>query len=245
MRALIKFILSLAFLVILVAALVGVYFYARRTSILSHYLSEKMGVSVHIDSVDISTDKITLNGLNIANPKGYSLPSALKIQTLSFNTPVSEYFKKEITVNNVTLSEVLLGVEFKDKSHTHGNWTEIIGNLDTNYSTTQAPDESAKKKSSGFRHDRTVRINQLLILNTTVQLQLAGEPLKTLSPIAKMEFQNVTSEKGLPIEEITEIIIRKLIDEASILQGFSRMVLTAPGSAAKAALSPFKVLFGN
>lgn len=230
-------------LIVGLSAIVG-HFYFHRANILANYLSEKLGVHTTIESIDLGWSSFTINKLVVHNPKGYSLDKALETGKITFKAPLINYFKKEIDINLISLENIWAGIEFSDSKNTQGNWTQIIQNVDSNASSTSALDKTIDNTS--FRYNRSVLIKFLGLYNTNVDLKLNGEqnPRK-LNTIDKMEFTDVGTEKGLPIEEITEIIIKKLMEQISLMEGITNMVSGVAGQATKILLSPFKILFGG
>ncbi len=220
------------------------HLYFHRSDILANYLSEKLGVHTTIESIDMDWSSFKINKLVVHNPKGYKMDKAMEVGAITFKAPLINYFKKNIKIDAITFNNVWAGIEFSDSKNTNGNWTQIIQNTDSNFSSTSAAGEITEKTS--IRYDRTVLIELLGLYNVNVDLLLSGErnPRK-LNSIPKMEFTNVGTQKGLPIEEITEVIIKKLMEQISLMEGVANMVMGIPGQATKILLSPFKVLFGG
>ncbi|MDX8431492.1 MAG: hypothetical protein SNF33_06825 [Candidatus Algichlamydia australiensis] len=230
-------------LVVGFAAFLG-HFYFHRAEILANYLSEKLGVHTTIKSIDLHWDSFTINQLVVHNPKGYKMDKAMEVGKITFDAPLINYFKKDIDIQRIAFENIWAGIEFNDKDNSQGNWTQIVQNVDSNFSTTNPIEEVVDKTS--FRYNRTVLIELLGLYNVNVDILLSGErnPRK-LNPIPKMEFQNVGTEKGLPIEEITEVIIKKLLEQITLMEGVTNMVIGISGQATNILLSPFKVFFGG
>jgi len=246
MKKALYILLSLFALCLLLTGIVGTFIYIRRVPLLTEYLSQKMGTTVHVGAVDVSWNTITIERIKVDNPQGYKLPVALQIELLSLETPLSEYFKKHIVIDTVTLKNVYLGIEFKDSNHTRGNWTQLISNIDSNNSSTEPTGKAPPTPTKSVRHQRTVLIKKLLFLNIDVDLMLSGDSSpRRLSTIQKIELDNVNSEEGLPTEEITEVIVQKLMEQVTSLKGIANMLLKVPASAAKTVLKPFSIIFGG
>lgn len=234
--------LGLVFIIGFCAFLGHIYFH--RANILANYLSEKLGVQTTIESVDMEWSSFQINKLVIHNPTGYKMDKAMEVGAITFKAPLINYFKKKIDIDAITFENVWAGIEFSNSKNSNGNWTQIIQNVDSNFSSTSAAGEIIEKTS--IRYDRTVLIKQLGLYNVNVDLLLSGEnnPRK-LNTIPKMEFTNVGTQKGLPIEEITEVIIKKLMEQISLMEGVANMVMGISGQATQILLSPFKILFGG
>ncbi|MEX0962215.1 MAG: hypothetical protein WDZ28_05115 [Simkaniaceae bacterium] len=244
MKKLLYFILTLLIIALLITGIVGSFLYINRVSILSNYLSQKMSTEVSIDKINVESGKITIEKVKIANPSGYTLSTALEVETIIFKAPFSQYFKRHIVLDEVSLQKIYIGIEFKNKALTEGNWTVLISNLDTNFTTTKPKEEHKVKKN--FRTSRTVFIKKLLFLETYVDLMLYDDKTpRKLSPIEKIEIDNVSSEEGIPTEEITEVIVHKLMEQITSLKGITNMILKVPGKAVKTVIAPFSIFFGG
>ena len=245
MKTLIKIFFSLVLIVIIVAAIAGAYVYVNRAPMLGRYLSQKMGTTVTIESIDFDEDSFTLNNLMIKNPPGNQLPTAFKVKTIEFKAPFDHYFKKHIEIDAITLNDIYLSLEFHNKQHTKGNWTTIIQNIDSNYSSTYPPESQKSSEKKSLRKHRTVMIKKLLFYNIEIEIFLYGDKPRQLSPIAAIELENVSGKEGIPTEEITEIIVQKMMEQVSSIKGLTNMLISVPATAVKAVFTPFTVIFGG
>ena len=222
-------------------ALLTITFMLRVEHTVSKTLSDKLKVPVSVKSVDFHWGSFVINGLTIHNPSKSRLPIALQAKTITFQAPYYRYFMPTIHINDITCKDLYVSIEFYNEDKTVGNWTELIENLDSNESFGKSDEEKHLGKG------RIVMIKKLLLYNINIDLLFKGQgqtPYK-LSPIEKLEFDNVSSQKGLPTEEITEIIVQKMMEQISIMSGIGNMlgsVVTAP---AKALFAPFEFLFGG
>ena len=95
---------------------------------------------------------------------------------------------------------------------------------------------------------KTVYVNQLIFNNSTVDLAPYGKSAHRLKPIPQLSFYNVNSQKGLPMNQITDLIARKFMQEVSVLGNVGNMlqnIISIPTNTVKGLLFPFKSLFKN
>ncbi|GAB4190143.1 MAG: hypothetical protein Tsb0015_11110 [Simkaniaceae bacterium] len=238
-------------LLLLIIILGGYLVYHKAPKLLEKKLSHKLGVPVTIENMHFFPKSFEITGITIGNPPQSALPTAFKAATVRFEAPYWNYIHPHIVINKVEINDVYVGIEFYDKNNTRGNWTQIISNLDASNGTGQKNDSPAGKTQAAQKtpvKERTALIKHLIVTNIHIDLLLQGDRLRRLSPIEKVEFTNITSEKGLPMDEITELIVQKLMEQISILGGFGNMlksVLFLPKEAAEVFFSPFQMLFGK
>ncbi|MCB1118120.1 MAG: hypothetical protein KDK50_06035 [Chlamydiia bacterium] len=228
--------ISVILFILLLCVGASFYIYPRLPYYLSKNLSEKFQVPVHVNTIDVNKNMILLQGIDISNPKQSTLPTALKVAKTSVEAPLTNYLKKNIVIEQIQLDDIYASIEFYTKGNTEGNWTVLIDNFDSNNKFGSSQD----KQPSG-----NVLIKKLIMTNINIDLKLYGKDVNRLSPIPRLEFENVGTEEGFPVEEITEIIIQKLIQQIFSLQGLSNMFKSVIQAPEKAATGILKGLFGG
>lgn len=198
-------------------------------SILSHTLSKKMEVSVNINSITMGMSNIGIGGIAIGNPPPSILPQALLIKNMNIEMPIDQFFKKNIVIPKIDLSHIYIGLEFRSKGNNNGNWTFIMNNLGA----------SSSKESS----DINVLIKELYLQDVTVDIVYKSDPrnVKTVH-FPQLKFYNVTSQGGIPSEQIARIVMRQALKEifsTENLQDMLKGILDPAGGAS----SLFKGLF--
>lgn len=218
--------------IILIGALFGIRFLTGpfAANYLSRTLSNSLQVPVTVQKVDFTSDSFIIENLRIANPARSTLQTAAQFRSAEFTTPYTNYLKSDILINDITIDDLYMSIEFYNKKRTRGNWTTLISNLKS--------DEPKEEKSG-----RTVFIKLLTINNIVIDLVFPGKSPIRLDPIHRIEFRNLSSEKGIPIKEITEIITQQLMKQISVLKGLQNMIdgiFRAPSQAVEQ-LFPFRL----
>ena len=104
-----------------------------------------LGVETRLDSANVSLwgRSITLHGLNVANPKGFTGPTFMKADLISVSAEVGKLRKKEIHLYLVTLNGPEITYEVaKPKT----NVAALMDNLKGNE---QAPKPAEGKRGAG------------------------------------------------------------------------------------------------
>ncbi len=197
---------------ILIAAITLVL-YTNSRSILSNIISHKMRVPVSITDISFRPRGFSIHELKIKNPKQATEKHALKAKTITIDAPYINYIKKPVVIDEITINGVYVSIEFYDKKNKEGNWITLLKNID-------------KDNTSIFSFERVAIIKKLILTNITIDLTFAGQRTQRLSPIDRLEFDNVSSEKGIPTQEITEIIIKKLMGSVFVLSGLAKIFET-------------------
>ena len=190
-----RVIISLIILIIIAISIC----YKILPSILSHSLSKKMEVSVDISAITLGMSEIGIKRVRIGNPPSSILPAALEVSSINFDVPMSHFFKKNIVIPRITLSDVYLGLEFKSKGNNNGNWTFIMNNL---------------SPSSSEGSDVDVLIKELFLYNIRVDIAYRNDPrnVKTIT-FPQLKFYNVTSKGGIPSEQISRLVMRQVLKQ--------------------------------
>lgn len=211
--------------------------WSRIPDLVAGHLSKRLKVPVSIEEVQITKESIDIHNLEIGNPRGYTLPKAFSAHNILIQAPLMRYLDEKIIIDAITVNTVYLGAEFDKPGSKNGNWTTLMQNFKN---STTPPKESKKGK--------TVLIKKLILTDIDVDLayKSGSIPVKRLKPIPKIEFTNVTSEKGIPSEQITNLIIeqalRAIFDQENIgnmIEGF----MISPEQGVQNMLSPLQPFF--
>lgn len=196
---------------------------------LSRTLSEKAGVPVSIGDISVSPWSISVDRFRISNPPRSILPNAFTAKKTKADVPLTHFLRKDLVIPQMTLENIYLGIELESLKSKRGNWDTIIKNFDRNSDDTS-------------HSDRTVTIEKLVLLDLQIEIVFYSDgEVKRLKPIKRLEFHNVGSKGGLPIEQITKIIMKEIMNDIiqKKLQNLLKDLLQ-PGN-----VNPFKGLFLN
>lgn len=230
---------GLIVIAIVAAVIVGFIFWSRIPDMVSSNLSQKFRVPVQIDSFGLGWGKIDAKKITISNPQGSILAKAFSVDELDVLAPFTHYLKDRIIINEIDLQNVYLGLEFDSASGTTGNWTRIMGNLEKSMAAT-----SSKKQAAA---GRSVLIHRIVLTNIDVDVvyKKEGGKVKRLPRIPRMELTEISSEGGLPTDQILNSVLGQMLKEVFIKQNLKNMIqdfLNTPSPAQKY-IQPFKGFF--
>ncbi|MES2344565.1 MAG: AsmA family protein [Chlamydiota bacterium] len=210
--------------------------WVRLPDMISNSLSRKMQVSVEIDDISLRPSLIGIHKLNIASPKGYTLPKSLSVDTLEIHAPLLRYFDQNVVIEEIDLQKVYLGLEFNKKGSKNGNWSLIMENYQ------ESTNAGVKKEKT----EKSVLIKKLVLNNISVDLAYKDTgSVQHLKPIKRLEFTNVTSEGGIPTDQISNLIMQQMLKEVFSQENLQNMIegfLQSPEQGVQNLLSPFKSL---
>ncbi|MCH9631605.1 MAG: hypothetical protein S4CHLAM37_16290 [Chlamydiia bacterium] len=226
--------------VIIVIFAVGFFGWNYVPGMIAKRVSKMAKVKVTIGHISLLPKKIGVYDFVMNNPKGSSIPRALKVKKTIAKAPISNYFKDDVVIDEITLSNVYLGLEFEKAFDTKSNWTTIINNI--NSSSKSDPDSSEDNSKT------TVLIKRLVITNLNVDMvfRQGNQKVKRLKPIPRMEFQNLSSEGGIPSNQLTSLIINEMMKDVlhKKLQNLFKEALQ-PGGSGSSPFGGLKSLFGK
>lgn len=223
--------------VVIIAAVLIVFFgWSRVPDWLASKLEEKLQVHVSIDDLHVTWDSIDIQKLEIGNPNKYKLPKAFSVEQILIEAPIPNYLHEQIVIDRMELDNIFVGLEFDNQKNKNGNWTVLMKNLH---------DSIRSHRTDG----KTVLIRKLILNNLQITLAYrdGSKSPQKIKTIKHLEFDNVTSEKGLPTEQITAIIMRHMLRSIFTLENLGNMlegILESPQKAPQMILKPFKGLFG-
>lgn len=204
---------------ILVICFLGFFAFTRIPSWLSHTLSKRAKVEITIGKIGLSSDKITIDGVQVENPKGSKLKNALKVEEITSIAPFKNYLSDNIIIDEILLEDVYFSLEFYKPNSKEGNWSYISNNL-----SQSNKQEAAKQKAEGKSTE--VLIKKLVLTNVNIEMYTHEQnaKLKKLKTIKRLEFTNVTSSGGIPTSQIMDVIIQQALREIFSREGIQNML---------------------
>ncbi len=194
----------LIFLSLILAAFIA---YLTAPKWLPEFIAKKVetttGLKTRIGSIHFDHNQIMVNGLNLANFPGSILSSAMKIDSMQINSSLSSLLKKQVVIDQIQCQDIYVGVEFQSQSNQMSNWNQVLNHMDR-----------SSKGGKDQESEREVLIKKLILKNSTIQVVYKTNPQKIQTyKIKTMELNNLSSRGGLPIDQITKVIIRQSIQE--------------------------------
>ncbi len=221
-------------IILVIVAAVGLFVvWKTAPDLIASTLSKKMQVAVKIGDIGVSTNEVKVEKLEIANPAGSTLPKAFSVETIKVSAPLTNYVKDAIVIDEITLDNVYLSLELASKNGISGNWGKIMDNIKKS-SPPEKKEEPTKKGSS-------VLIKKLVLTNLNVDLVslLTGGAVKKLDPIARLEFDNISSDSGVPLVQVIELILGTVLKQQN-MGGILKQAIMTPKSVLDTLTTPFK-----
>lgn len=209
-----KKIIAILVATILVIAGLGYLAYLNSSMILAEIISKKTMTPVSIKDVIWKKDSFTIDDIMIANPTPARLPTAMRVKSIKVDAPYKQYFEDPILINQIHLDSVYINIQIYNKDQTEGNWQTLMGNM-------------AVDHKSPLSVERSALIKKLILTNIQIDLILSDGKLHHLSPIERLEFDNISSDKGIPTQEISEIIVQKMMQSIFLQKGL-KSIIEAP-----------------
>jgi uncharacterized protein involved in outer membrane biogenesis len=237
MRIFIKSILGIILIGILAAVICFFLAKSRLPDMIASRLSKTLQVPVEIGDMNFSMNSIKIENLEIGNPRGFKLEHAFTTQEIDINAPIMGYLKKDIVIDEITLSNVYIGLEFESPKGTNGNWTAIMTNA-----------EAAQEKSSKTSSDKTVLIKRLVLNNTNADLLYQSDgKVRHLPTIPQIVLVNISSKGGDLTDQLMNSALGQMLKEIFIQENLKNLFdqLFQPQNVIKNALGPLKGLFNT
>jgi len=201
---------------VIVLLIIGavIFLWLIKAPIMSSYLTKKLGVPVSIGSIAIRPSQTKILDFKIKNPRGFKLRDALRAKETTIDYRFSKLRNNPSEIDQIVIDDIYLSIILTSPLGKDNNWSAIAAGM---------PKE--EKKS-----DHEVIIHRLILTNLNVQIQ-GGKLIKAPSSkhIDRMEFREVSSQKGFPTKELIKEIfqgagidqyIKDALDPVKTLQKF-------------------------
>ncbi len=249
MKTLFSTLTGIIIVIILAAVIIGFITWSRVPDILADHASKKLKVSVEIDDIRLKWGEILIDKVSIGNPPGAILSKAFSCKLIDIQAPFTHYLDQKIIIDQIEVDNVYLGLEFDSAKGTDGNWTRIMSNFK---STSSQGSNDKKKKSSqstAAEPGRSVLIRSLILTNIDVDVvyRKEGGKIQRLKRIDRIELTNVSSQGGLPMDQIMNSVLGQMLKsvfEKQNLQNMLQDLIQQQGGLQKY-LDPFKGLFNT
>lgn len=207
----------------------------RLPEVLSSRLSASLGVPVHISSVSASWNQLGVQKLTIMNPPKTKQKTAFSCDDIRIAVTPVQFFKKDITIDTITIDNIYLDLEFDSATTTDGNWTRIMQNIPS---------------SEPSPSDKSLLIKKLIFTNIEVDVYYVkeGGRVQKLPPIDRIELTDISSEGEFPTDQLMNSVLGQMLKAVFIKQNLKNMldnVLNTPGSSWNRVIKPFKGFFNT
>lgn len=236
MRKLVKGIGGIVLLCIIGGVIALFLLWSRMPDMVASSLSKKLKVGVDIDDMKLSMNNIGVEKFIIYNPATYQLPKAFSAETINIEAPLTHYLKENIEIDQITVSNVYIGLEFDSIKSTKGNWSTILANA-----------ESAQTESSRSAGEKTVFIKRLLLTNIRAELLYQSDgKVRKLKPIKQIELKNISSKGGNLGDQLLNSALGQAVKQIFVeenLKDILDQLMQVPGNPLKDYMAPLKNFF--
>jgi hypothetical protein len=174
---------------ILCLAVAAAITWTNRENILAHFLSRQLHVPVTIRSLEIGKTSAEISRLWIGNFPGSRNSTSFTSESLKLEAKLDEIFGNPVTIESIDLDNIFVEIEFYDAQGKESNWGRIL-----------------EKKGEKKKNSKEYLIRTLVLSNLTVEVTQADGKVKRYPTIKRMEFHNIGSETGFPVDEIEKAI---------------------------------------
>lgn len=212
-------------LIITVAIAIGVYFVLNnldalvKTAIETHG-SEATQTAVRVEDVSISlTDGSgAINGLTIANPKGFSMPVAFSLGEVRTGIDLQSLQQEPYVISEIAVIAPQVFVEINDDHKT--NLNELKKNLMSGMPVSNQPNnaETGQQSTSGQAGTNEPRliIRRVIFSDGNIQARVAALDNKEYQiKLPSITMSNLGGNNGATASELANEIISRLTDRAN------------------------------
>jgi len=206
-----RLLLKLFFFIIVIAIIVGIFFWGHRAHYLSRYLSKVLNTPTKIEKLHFKKNDLLIEGVHIFNPKKSKLEEAFATEKIRITTEPKKLFAKNIIIEEIVIDAPYIGVELYSADGKQNNWSLMLNQI----------------KSSGSQEpsDTTYLIRHLVLTDVNVHIynNITGETIDS-KPIPKIELKNIGSKKPMSSKMLLAAIMKEVVKEATKKQGLPGII---------------------
>jgi hypothetical protein len=186
-------VVAIAFAAIVAVALLA---WINRSSLAARMISKTLHVPVKIQALEFSPGQALIANLWIGNPPRSKTKTSFSTERIDFAGSWRQLRADPLTIDQIVLSQIFVGIEIYDSNSKDNNWARML-----------------KQDKPGATSDRDYLIRRLVLNNLTVRVTQPNGTVKTYPTIPRMEFRNISSATGFPIEEIEKAIFKMVLKD--------------------------------
>jgi len=209
MRKLLRLAVLLAILVVVVVAVGWYYIDALAKAGVERGATYALGVPTTVNGVKVGLlgGTVRIDGLNVANPEGFTTPHLMRAGRFDLAVRAGSLFSDTIEVNRFELTDLDLHIEQKLGS---SNISTVLDNIKAKAGK-PAP-EGEKAEAAG----KKVKADRIVVRNVSAHIQLlpVGGQASTLDvEVPEIILENVTSDEadGVAVAELTRRLIPAIL----------------------------------
>jgi len=177
---------------------------------IEHYGSQATGTAVRVRGVALrpAQGKGTIEGLTVANPRGYVAPHILSLGAISVRIEPRTITSNLVVIDDIRITSPLVVYETNDAK---------VANVDVLKKNLGA--DTGKPASKGKRaakEDKRLRIRHLVIENAKAEVRVAalGDKPRIVA-LERIEMTDIGGKNGAPPEEVAKQIVTAILAEVS------------------------------
>lgn len=204
MKTLFKSLAGILVICILAGIILGFIGWSRLPDMIASNLSNTLKVKVEIGDLGFGLQKLTVEKFVIDNPRGFSLSKAFGVSSIAVNAPILGYLHDDISIEEITLDHVYIGLEFDSPRSTKGNWTTLMKSAQGSH------DSNSKIKKS-------VLIKKIVINNIQTELLYQSDgKTRRLPVIPQIVLYNISSQGGNLSDQLMNTALGQMIKEVFV-----------------------------
>lgn len=181
--------------------------------------TKALGVETKLDDVSIGwfSGKLSLAGLEIANPEGFSDKAFFQMEEARLDVDLPTLLANEVVVSLFSLKGIRLSLETQGTSTNYGALLDALDSGDGGGAKKSGGGDSKGGKSSGGGgSEKTYAIDRIVLEDIQVSVDLGTSLVSTggTVDVPRIELNDLSSKK-LTLKELSALILRTLIERAA------------------------------
>lgn len=179
---------------------------------IERYGSQATGTRVRVERVALrpAQGKGAIEGLTVANPRGYAAPHILSLGAISVRIEPRTIASNPVVIDDIRITSPLVVYEMNDARV--ANVDVLKKHLGADHPETPAAEGKKGSKEEGKR----LRIRHLAIENAKAEVRIAslGDKPRIVA-LSRIEMTDIGGKNGAPPEEVAKQIVAAILSQVS------------------------------
>lgn len=181
-----------------------------KVPMVNYCLGKTLNYEAKIATLTPGFSSTKIGNFYLKNVQGAKVDHALSIEETEANYSLNELRGETLTINEITLRDVTIAVEFYNGTGTNNNWKAITDNL--------------IKEPSADDEKKKMLIRKTVIENLTLLIIRQGSDQIEEKKFDRLVFENIGTDQPIPTDAFIGIFIENLMRQLFNLPQFTNIL---------------------
>ncbi len=179
----------------------------QQIELVGHNLTEQT-VTVNVVNIKPSQGIGMIQGISVANIKGYSQPNIFSLDNIKLDINIKSLLEESIVIDEIVIDKPQFFIEVNKAGQ--ANIKELIDIIQSHLPASNAPAENKTQNST--KNEPKIRLEKFILAGSTLTLDLTqlGNKVHQLS-LTDINIANIGGETGLPASQLGGELAKQML----------------------------------